>query len=178
MAHSSPSCREPQWGQCSGHLTWTKVRTTAEGSECSLSSVFWVPCKAILFVTELFLALTLEPWKSQECPKPFCLAKEWYTEKATATGLAFYYMWMTRVNLPLWLGEFPCFPWSLTHIWPLLPFLWYVFCSARLPFTVWKDCACAGPWLLVLSDASCVLGSLPELCTFNTCLCIKKHGIF
>ena len=111
-------------------------------------SFFWIPHKKISFIMEMFLALILQPWESQNLPTPFCLAKTWCTEMATALSLAYHHKWITWVNLPLGLGSCPAPPgaWLTSLIcWLLSFFSWHVFCSARLPFTDWKD-GCSLLW--------------------------------
>lgn len=52
---------------------------------------------------------------------------------SAALMLAFHHKWMTQVNLPLGLGEFPSSTWSLTHLIDLC-------CSFCGMFSVLLDC--------------------------------------
>lgn len=108
--HSSLSCWEPQ-SVLRPQLTQTKVWTSAECSECGLSQFNFL--LNTLWRNRIYHGNILGSHTSGM--GSFCLAKAWCTEMATATWLAFHHMWTTRVNRPLCLGEFPSFPWGMTH---------------------------------------------------------------
>lgn len=108
--HSSLSRWEPQT-VLRPQFTQTKVWTTAECSECSLSQFNFL----LNTLWRIGIYHGNIPGSHTSGMGSFCLAKVWCSEMATATWLAFHHMWTTRVNRSFCLGEFPSFPWGMTH---------------------------------------------------------------
>lgn len=57
---------------------------------------------------EIFLALILQPWESQNLPTPFGLAKKWCTEMATA--------WVWPITTSGWHGSICLWDWEVSQL--------------------------------------------------------------
>lgn len=151
--HRSPCSRNPftasnprhtvlsQWVLCSGQFTRTEVRTTAECSECSLSQfnflldTFWrnLICHGNIPGSQT------SAMGNPRAPQTCSFGQRVVYRSGPAARLVFYHRPVVGRSA-LATGRV-----SQLHLeldsprWPLLSFLWHVFRSAELPFTVWED---------------------------------------